>query len=184
MMVVFYFWMLCLNFVSQPVAEPQKFQKWIQLQLGPPGRWPPLVQAIALLAGVTALWAACHPLLTWIGALVRLRSPAHLIEQGLLLTLSLLLTLKFLIPAFLFAHLVHSYIYLGAHPIWEYVGMTSRRFLAPLARVPLRAGRVDFAPLVGIVLILLLLHALPNAVLSVATRSGAHPGGGWTLWPQ
>jgi hypothetical protein len=44
--------------------------------------------------------------------------------------------------------------------------------------LPLRWGRVDFAPLVGIILLLLLLHALPNLVLSQLSRRNL------TIWPQ
>jgi hypothetical protein len=44
--------------------------------------------------------------------------------------------------------------------------------------VPLRFGKVDFAPLVGIVLVLLVLHALPNLVLNQLGRRNL------TLWPQ
>jgi uncharacterized protein YggT (Ycf19 family) len=99
-------------------------------------------------------------------------------EQGALLGLTIYFTLKNLLPVILFLHLIVSYVYLGNSPFWEYVGITSRRMLLPLNRFPLRSGRVDFAPLVGILLILLFLHVLPNLVLMQLNRRGL------TLWPQ
>jgi hypothetical protein len=44
--------------------------------------------------------------------------------------------------------------------------------------LPLRFGRIDLTPLAGIILILILLHALPNVVLNQLNRRNL------TLWPQ
>ena len=51
------------------------------------------------------------------------------------------------------AALLNTYIYFGKHPFWNYVNATAQTLLAPLRKIPLRAGRVDFAPVVGIVII-------------------------------
>ncbi len=49
-----------------------------------------------------------------------------------------------------------SYVYFSKHPFWDNVNEISRRLLTPLRAVPLRVGKVDFAPLIGIVLVLAL----------------------------
>jgi uncharacterized protein YggT (Ycf19 family) len=67
---------------------------------------------------------------------------------------------------------------LGRNPLWDFIGATARNLLVPLRWLPLRIGRLDFAPLGGVVLILFLLHWLPNLVL------GHMAGNSQTLWPQ
>jgi uncharacterized protein YggT (Ycf19 family) len=44
-------------------------------------------------------------------------------------------------------------VYLGAHPIWNFVNTVGRWLLQPLRPLPLRLGRMDFAPVLGIALV-------------------------------
>ena len=53
-------------------------------------------------------------------------------------------------------HLLNSYIYFGRHPFWNYVNAGAQTLLRPLRAVPLRAGKADFAPVVGIALVFLM----------------------------
>jgi uncharacterized protein YggT (Ycf19 family) len=177
-LAVFYFWLLALAVINRRVLEPDPFQKMVLLQLGRLARWPRFAQAIVPLFTVAALWIALHPALVQAGVVNRTQSNLHLAEQGLLVGAGMYLSLKFLLPAFLFLHLVASYVYLGNSPLWDFVNLTARNTLAPLNRLPLRIGRVDFAPLVGICLILLLLHGLPNLILNQLDRNNL------TIWPQ
>jgi uncharacterized protein YggT (Ycf19 family) len=62
---------------------------------------------------------------------------------------------KYVIGALLVLHLLNSYIYFGKHPLWPYVNAGARTLLSPLRAMPLRAGKVDFAPVVGIALVFL-----------------------------
>ena len=140
------------------------------------GRW--LLQLLLPLLLVTGLWIALHPLLVQLEITSRVRSNAHLVEQGLLIGIALYLTLQYLLPVFLLLHLVASYVYLGSNPLWDFVGATARNLLAPLRWLPLRIARFDFAPLVGVLLILFLLHWLPNLILGELAENNV------SLWPQ
>jgi uncharacterized protein YggT (Ycf19 family) len=71
------------------------------------------------------------------------------------------LSLKYLLPAFLFGHLAASYVYFGSSPVFDFVNTTARNILAPLRLLPLQYGRVDFAPIVGILLIWVLFYEVP-----------------------
>ena len=177
-LMVFYFWLLAVASINRSVAEPDRFQKMLLLQLGRAGRWPRMVQAVLPLLAVAALWIALHPLLVSAGITSRVQSYAHLVEQGLLAGLGLYFSLKFLLPAFLFVHLIACYVYLGNSPLLDFIGTTAHHLLAPLRRLPLRLGRVDFAPVVGMVLILLLLHALPDFIVGKLGEMKLN------LWPQ
>src|SRR5262249_36124389 len=151
--------------------------RMIRLQVGRVATWPAWVQLILPLLLVGGLWAAFQPLLIQAGLTNHAQSRLHLLERCLVIGGSVYLTLKYLLPVILFFHVIGSYVSLGNNPLWEFVASTSQRLLAPLRRLPLRTSKVDFAPLIGIVLILLLLQALPNLVQrSLLARN-------LSLWP-
>jgi uncharacterized protein YggT (Ycf19 family) len=176
--VIYYFWLLALVVINRRSASPNPFQKMLLVQLGRPARWPWPIQLLLPLIVITPLWMIFHPLLVHAGITVRTRSIGHLAEQGLLVGTGIYFSLKYLLPAILFVHLVASYIYLGESPFWEFVATTTRNILAPLGWLRLRFARFDFAPLAGIVLILLLLHALPAFVQYLLSRNHL------VIWPE
>lgn len=172
---VFYCWLLFLALTSRRVAEPDSIHKSILLQLGRVGHWPRALQAILPLAAVTATWVVVHPLLVQCGVINPAKSPLHLVEQGLLVGAAAYFSLKYLIPPILILHLITSYVYLGDNPVWSFVSNSTRNIIAPLNRVPLRAGKIDFAPVLGVAIVLLVLHLLPEQ---------ARLRWGLPAWPQ
>jgi uncharacterized protein YggT (Ycf19 family) len=176
--IIVHFWLIALAIINGPASKPDPFQKLILLHLGRIARWPLVAQALLPGLLTAVVWIGFHPLLARAGVVDPTPSMAHLLGQGALVGTVLYLSLKSLLPAFLFLHLVASYVYLGSSPLWDFINHTARRLLVPLNRLPLRWGKVDFAPLVGIVLILLLLHAGPMLVLNELSRRNL------TLWPQ
>jgi uncharacterized protein YggT (Ycf19 family) len=176
--LVCYFWLLTLAAINRSVSSSDPIQKMISLQLGLLARWPWLAQIAASILTVAVLWIIFHPAMVYAGVTTRAQSNLHLVEQGLLVGVGILLSLKYFLPAFLGVHLVASYVFLGKSPLWDFVGLTARNIVAPLNRLPLRAGRVDLAPIIVIVLTLLLLHTLPNFALAYL---GQHNR---TVWPQ
>jgi uncharacterized protein YggT (Ycf19 family) len=161
LLAIFYFWLLALVVINRQGGEADPLQKLLRSHLGPLGRWPWWVLSLLPLFLVAGLWAVLHPLLVWLSVTGPVQSPIHLLEQGLLVGTALYLSLKYLLPVFLLLHLVVSYVYLGRNPLWDFVSLTSRNILVPLRRLPLRYAMVDFAPLAGTLLIILLLHVLP-----------------------
>ena len=71
------------------------------------------------------------------------------------LGLAAYLALKFFLVGILALHLFSSYVYLGELPLWSFVNTTAHGLLRPLQWLPLRAGRMDFAPVLAMVLLLL-----------------------------
>ncbi len=177
-LAVFYFWVLSLSLLSQGSAEADPIQKLLRQHLGRLSRWPWPFQAVAPLLLTTCLWVALHWLLIRAGVTNRVGSNTHLVEQGLLVGLALYASLKYLLPPLLFVYLIASYVYLGSSPVWDFLFTVSRNLLAPLDGIPLRLGKCDFAPLVGAVLLLLLLHWLPGLIMSEMTIRHM------TFWPQ
>jgi uncharacterized protein YggT (Ycf19 family) len=177
-LAVLYFWFLALAFINRGMEESEPLHKLVRLQLGRLARLPRLAQFFIPIVVVTLGWAVLHPLLVRANVATATGSWAHLLEQGLLVSAALYLSLKYLLPLCLLVHLVISYVYVGRSPIWDYVSATSQRLLMPFHRLPLRVARIDFGPLIAAVLILVLLDALPKFLLQKATQSGSH------IWPQ
>lgn len=176
--VVLYFWLLVLAALNRQASGSDPFQKMISLQLGRLARWPWLAQVTAPLFMAAMLWALFHPLLVYLGVTSRVAFNWHLVGQSLLVGAGMIFSLKELLPAFLIVHLVASYVYLGRSPVWDFANLTARNLLAPLHRLPLRFGKVDGTPVVGIILIILLLDTLPKMVLAGLSRHNL------TVWPQ
>jgi uncharacterized protein YggT (Ycf19 family) len=177
-LIVFYFWLLTLAAINRNRAEHDPLQKMLQLQLGRAARWSVFAQIFLPVMGVAMLWIALHPLLVYTNVVNPLRSYLHLLEQSLLVGASLFFSLKFLLPIFLLLHVIASYVYLGKNLLWDFISLTAGNLLRPFQRWPLRFGKIDFRPIITLILILLLLHTLPNFILSVLNRRDL------TLWPQ
>ncbi|HWW02711.1 MAG TPA: hypothetical protein VNZ64_23630 [Candidatus Acidoferrum sp.] len=176
LLLVFYFWLLIVGLINRGTAEPDPIQKVVRLHLGRIARWPWPLQLLLPILLTAILWVALHPLLVSMDVLTPTRSPAHLAEQGLLVGVGLFFTLKFLLPVFLLLHLLVSYVYVGTNPLWDFVSTTSHNLLRPIKA--LRYGKLDLAPVAGVLLTLVLLHWLPNLVLRWLLERNL------TLWPQ
>ena len=150
---VCYLWLLLLSLVNGPAANPGALQKLVRVHLGRVERWPWPVKLLLPLLVSMLCWHLLSLLLSRIGIIPHAFSRTHRLEQALVIGLSSYLSWRYLIGALLALHLVGSYVYLGDQPFWSFVGMTGRNLLRPLDWVPLRLGKVDFAPLVGIALV-------------------------------
>jgi uncharacterized protein YggT (Ycf19 family) len=153
MLGVFYLWLLLLSILAGP--EPLPFHRLVRMPLGGMDRWSRGVKFFLPLMVTATFWWLASWLLAWLQVILEPASPAHRIEEALVIGLGSYLAWKYLIGTLLVLHLLNSYIYFGKHPFWGYVNAEAQTLLSPLRVVPLRAGRVDFAPVVGIVLVFL-----------------------------
>ena len=116
---------------------------------------------------MSVFWWLASWLLAWLQVIPPPVSPAHRIEESLVIGLGSYLTWKYLAGALLALHLLNSYIYFGKHQFWSYVNAEAQTLLSPLRAVPLRAGKVDFAPVVGIVLVFLAAELAGSGLVSL-----------------
>ena len=77
---------------------------------------------------------------------------------------------KFVIAGLLILHFLNTYVYFGKHPFWAYVNATARKLLSPLGKIPLRVGKMDFAPVAGIALTFLAAKLLQEALVWLYAR--------------
>jgi uncharacterized protein YggT (Ycf19 family) len=153
MLGVFYLWLLLLSILAGPELLP--FHRLVRMPLGGIDRWARGVKFLLPLMVTAFFWWLASWLLAWLQVIPEPVSPAHRIEESLVIGLGSYLAWKYLIGVLLVLHLLNSYIYFGKHPFWGYVNAEARTLLSPLRAVPLRLGKVDFAPVVGIALVFL-----------------------------
>jgi uncharacterized protein YggT (Ycf19 family) len=151
-LAVFYLWLLLLSIL----AGPGPIHGLVCMQLGVMDHWSRRMKLFLPLLATAWLWWLVSWWLEWCGIIPKPISTAHRIEQSLLIGLGSYLVWKYVIGVLLALHLLNSYVYFGRHPFWNYVHATAQTLLQPLRRVPLRAGKVDFAPVLGIALVFLL----------------------------
>jgi len=152
---VFYLWLILLSVVNRGFPEPDVLQRFVRRQLGGFNRWPSAAKLgfPAVLAAV--VWAVAEPGLVDLGMVAPSRSSLQVLEQAVVFGVGIFAAWKYLIVGMLFLHVLNSYLYLGNSFVWKSINGTAAGFLKPLRWLPLRLGRIDFAPLVGMALTML-----------------------------
>jgi uncharacterized protein YggT (Ycf19 family) len=163
---VFYLWLLLFSILDGP--EP--FHRLVRMQLGPVDRWPRWLKfSLPPVLAAWSWWLASW-VLAWLAIVPPPVSAAHRIEESLIIGLGSYLAWKYAAGALLVLHLLNSYIYFGKHSFWYYVGAEAQTLLRPLRAVPLRAGKADFAPVVGIVLVFLFAELAERGLADLYAR--------------
>lgn len=148
---ILYSWLILLSLLK----GPKPVHDFVRLQLGYIDGWsvsvkllsPPIVAAVS--------WWLLSWALAWLRVVPRPVSEAVRIGESVILGAQCYLVWTFPVAALLFLYLLNNYIYFGAQPIWKYVDVVGQKLLRPLKGVPLRVGKADFAPVVGIALVFL-----------------------------
>ncbi|HUA65726.1 MAG TPA: hypothetical protein VME24_07755 [Alphaproteobacteria bacterium] len=142
----------CLLLLSL-LKGPKPIQDFVRLQLGRIDDWPPAVKLILPFVVTAVVWWTVSWALAWRGIIPQPHSPAVRIEESLIIAVQGYLIWEFPIAALLALHLLNNYVYFGRHPIWNYADVTANRLLRPVKNLkwlPLRIGKVDLTPIVGI----------------------------------
>ncbi len=151
MLGVFYLGVLLLSIL----AGPEPFHRFVRMPLGGLDRWPRWAKCLLPFIATGCFWWLAGWLLVPLQVIPKPVSPAHRLEETAVIALGSYLVWKYVIGALLALHLLNSYIYFGKHPFWAYVNTEAQTLLSPLRALPLRVGKVDFAPIVGMTLVFL-----------------------------
>jgi uncharacterized protein YggT (Ycf19 family) len=162
---IFYLCLLPLSLL----AGPEPMHRLVKIPLGRVDDWPRWAKIIIPFFAT----AACWWLASWVFAWVQIAPPVSMAarsEQSIVIGLGSYLVWKYPLCALLVLHLVSSYVYFGKHPFWKYVAATSQKILSPLKKVPLRFGKVDFAPIAGVVVIFLVAEGIGYELWRLFTK--------------
>jgi hypothetical protein len=149
---VFHLWLLLLSIVNQSAPETDPWHRTVRQNLGWVESWPSALKLALPTLVVGSLWWLASPSLVRHGMTAAPSSAAHLAQQSVLVGLGTLLAWKYLVTGVLFLGVLNTYLYLGTWSLWAYIQTTSRNLLGPLHLLPLRIGRVDFVPVLGLAL--------------------------------
>jgi uncharacterized protein YggT (Ycf19 family) len=152
---IFYLCLLLLSWINGQFSDSDPALRLVRAHLGALDRWPGVIKLLLPLFFMAAAWCLLNPFFVNLGLVSGVgRSPWHILAQGAVIGLAAYLVLKFFLVAVLSVYLVNSYVYLGQLPVWDFVNATARAFLRPLRWLPLQAGKIDFAPILAIVVVL------------------------------
>jgi len=149
----FFTWLLALSVVNRGETEPGVILKFIRVQLGPIERLPSFAKLLLPLLLVTIVWISLTPLLLKFGIVPKPSSTLHALAQGAVIGAGAWLPVAYLLSCILLLHILNTYVFLGDYALWQFVTQTARRFLKPF--LFLRLGRFDFAPFIGVIVIVL-----------------------------
>ena len=150
---VTYLWLLLMSLANGREAEPDPVQRMVRMHLGMVDRWPwPVRLSVpVLVAGL--FWVGLSPLLAKWKIVPPPVSISNLLEQAGALGLAAYLTWKYLLAGVLALYLLSSYVYLGHHALWNFLALTGKNILAPIRFIPMRFGKLDVAPILGVALV-------------------------------
>lgn len=152
-LAVFLIWVLLLSALKSSAAESDSLRQLLQLHLGLVERWSAGLKLLLPLLVVTPLWWLASWPLTYYGVMPAPGGMTARLLQALLVGVGSYLAWKFLLIGIFALYFVSSYVFFGRQPFWQHLELIARQLLTPLRRLPLRWGKLDFAPLVGIILV-------------------------------
>jgi uncharacterized protein YggT (Ycf19 family) len=149
-----YAWLLFLSVLNRKIPSDEPMQRLVRVHLGWIERCP--APAKLFLPALTTMlaWGLGSPELVRLGLVPAPLSKGHLWEQALLFGVTSFLVWKLLLIILCALYLLNSYVYFGSAPWWRFINFTGANLLAPLRRLPLSIGKVDLAPVLGILLVL------------------------------
>jgi len=143
---VVYAALFLLSVINTRSKTADHFTRLLILQLGWFGKWPWPLRLIFGPVMAALIWMALAPTFEKLGIFPPPRNQAHAWEIAGLLALCMVVSWKYVVSLFLGLHLLNSYVYLGNSSFWNFVALTGHRLSLPLRWIPLRMGKVDFAP--------------------------------------
>lgn len=162
-LTLFHLWLLLLSILKGGAPLTDSLRQLLRPHLSRVEVWPRTVKWLLPLLVIPPLWwVLSWPLTYW--TMLPAADSLLRLKQSLLVGLGSYLHWRYLIVGILVLHFISSYVFFGHHPFWQHLKELATTLLTPLRRLPLRAGKMDLAPLVGIVLVLLLAQAVESGV--------------------
>lgn len=164
---IMYSWLLLLSLLK----GPKPIHDFVRMQLGRIDSWGGGIRFILPFVVTAVVWWLASWMLAWLHIVPQPVSELRRLEEAAIIGMEGYLIWKFPIAMLLALHLLNSYIYFGRHPVWDYVDATARALLRPLRKIPLRIGRVDFAPVAGIAIVFLVAEFAEPGLRALYERS-------------
>jgi len=179
-LTAFLLWVLFLSIVKSNAPENDSLRQLLRLHLGRVESWPAFVKLSLPLLLLTPLWYGASWPLTYWNILPTPAAATQRMEQALLIGVGSYLAWKYLIIGVLVSYFVSSYVYFGKNPFWQHLDVIARLLLRPVRSLPLRFGKLDFAPVVEIVLVLLFAWVVEQGIeFPLGSDANGRPKARW-----
>lgn len=166
----FYLCALLVSALNHKLPPGDQWQAFFRALLGPIDKLPRWLKFVLPFLIGMLFWLVTGPLFSAAGVQVPVKTFVHRAQEAVLLGMSGWLVWKYAIAAVLALHVVTSYVYFGASPIWKFISETARNLLRPLRAIPLQMGRVDFAPLVALTVVFTVAEVLGRALPTIYAK--------------
>ncbi len=153
-LAAFYFSLVLLSLANRRVSDTDPLQRLVRLHLGWIEPWPIIAKLLMPPLAAALLWLVVAPVFSRLNLVPPASTVGITFQKGLIIGAAAFRSWEFLIVGLLLLHLLISYVYLGNSKVWTFIEGTARNLLKPLRWLPLRAGKADFAPILGIALVL------------------------------
>jgi uncharacterized protein YggT (Ycf19 family) len=167
---IFYLCLILFSILNGRNLAIDPVQNLVREQLGKLDFLPAILKLLLPFFFMFLLWCLLNKPLVAMEILPAPKSILHLIEQGVVVALGIYLAWKYLILAVLLLHLLNSYIYFGAWPFWNFIDNSARQILKLISWIPLRVGKIDFAPLVGMAVMFFVAEYASRGLLWIYQR--------------
>jgi uncharacterized protein YggT (Ycf19 family) len=151
-----YFSLFLIAAVNGSAPKNEPWTALIRAHLGVFGRMPAWMLLLAPFFSTFVFWIALCPVFETLQLMVATKSFSRVAEQALVIGLSAWTLWQYAVAVVLMLYIVSSYVYLGRAPFWNFIALTARNLLRPLSVLPLRLGKIDLAPLLGLALVMAL----------------------------
>ena len=153
-LAAFYLSLVLLSLANRRVSDTDPLQRLVRLHLGWIEPCPILAKLLMPPLAAALLWLLVAPVFSRLNLVPPASTVGLTFQKGLIIGAAAFRSWEFLIVGLLLLHLLISYVYLGNSKLWTFIEGTARNLLKPLRSLPLRVGKADFAPIMGIALVL------------------------------
>ncbi len=144
-LVGLYTWVIGIVAFNRPPNDKDGVTRALRRRFPRIAALPPVVLVATPWLVIALLWIVIGGWCSWARLLPTVQGWPHLLEQAMVVGASGWCMWRWLVLGILALHFVNSYVYLGAHPVWDFVQQTGTRMCRPFRG--LRLGRADFSAL-------------------------------------
>lgn len=159
-----------LSITCRQRTRVNSIENLINQQLGSAAYWHPGLKVLALGCTGAGLWIGFGLLSLQIGVLPEEWTLGVLFMQSPIVAASFWTLYLVAIMAVIGLYLLNSYVYLGEKVVWKFIDETAKFYLSGLRQLPLVFGRIDLAPMLGLLLYWLLYRILEAGLQAVFER--------------
>jgi hypothetical protein len=170
LLACFYLTLIFFSLVNGRELDNDPFQRMIKDHLGWIDVLPGFMKVLLPWVAMLVIWMPASWAFAKTGILPPAKSFVLTIGQGAVLGVSIFMFWRFVIAGLLLLYLLDSYIYFGTAPIWNFVHLSGGRILRAISWLPLRLGKIDFAPVVFAVVVFIAMEWLVRGLMWIYQR--------------